>query len=164
MNRSTTAPVSELQAHLGYWLRFVSNHVSHAFAAKVVGQGVTVAEWVVLREMLRVGPANPSDLADSLGMTRGTISKLNDRLVRKKLAKKQTKPSAAHSAAQSADRRYQTVSLTAKGAKLVPHLAALADQNDREFFGHLSAAEQSRLIALLADVARRHEWKDAPVS
>jgi DNA-binding MarR family transcriptional regulator len=162
MNRplSTAAPVSELQAHLGYWLRFVSNHVSHAFAAKVAGQGVTVAEWVVLREMLRVGPANPSDLADNLGMTRGTISKLIDRLVQKKLAKKQT----THSAAQFADRRYQTVSLTAKGAKLVPNLAALADQNDREFFGHLSAAEHSRLIALLADVARRHEWKDAPVS
>ena len=153
---STAAPVSELQAHLGYWLRFVSNHVSHAFAKKVTGEGVTVAEWVVLREMLRVGPANPSDLADNLCLTRGAISKLIDRLTAKKLAKR--------AAATSADRRYHTVSLTAKGAKLVPNLADLADQNDREFFGHLSAAEQSRLIALLADVAHRHEWKDAPVS
>ena len=26
--------VSELEAHLGYWLRFVSNHVSHSFQKK----------------------------------------------------------------------------------------------------------------------------------
>lgn len=157
---SPTVPVSELQVHLGYWLRFVSNHVSHAFAQKVTGQGVTVAEWVVLREMLRTGPANPSDLSDNLGLTRGAISKLIDRLVLKKLVKKVVK----RATAQSADRRYQTVSLTAKGTKLVPTLAALADQNDREFFGHLTAAEESHMIKLLADVARRHEWKDVPVS
>lgn len=153
---SPTVPVSELQAHLGYWLRFVSNHVSHAFAQKVAGQGVTVAESVLLREMLRTGPANPSDLADNLGLSRGAISKLIDRLTTKKLAKR--------CAAQSADRRYQTVSLTAKGTKLVPTLAALADQNDREFFGHLTAAEQSDMIKLLYDIARRHEWKDVSVS
>jgi hypothetical protein len=41
--------VSQLEAHLGYWLRAVSNHVSHAFKMKVETHGVTVAEWVVLR-------------------------------------------------------------------------------------------------------------------
>jgi DNA-binding MarR family transcriptional regulator len=154
---TATAAVSNLQAHLGYWLRFVSNHVSHAFSQKVAGQGVTVAEWVVLRQMLELGPANPSELAAKLGMTRGAISKLIDRLAVKGLVKKLTKRTAI------ADRRYQTVTLTAKGAKLVPTLAALADRNDAEFFGHLTAADQSRLIATLQDIARRHEWKDVPI-
>jgi hypothetical protein len=36
--------VSELTAHLGYWLRHVSDHVSHAFARKLASQDVTVAE------------------------------------------------------------------------------------------------------------------------
>ncbi|MEI9903207.1 MAG: hypothetical protein WDN06_03970 [Asticcacaulis sp.] len=45
-----TSP-SHLEAHLGYWMRFVSNHVSQAFARKVEAHGVTVAEWVVLREL-----------------------------------------------------------------------------------------------------------------
>ena len=40
------AGVSALDAHLGYWLRAVSNHVSHAFKTKVERHGVTVAEWV----------------------------------------------------------------------------------------------------------------------
>ena len=70
---------SGLEDHVGYWLRFVSNHVSHAFAQKVEAHGVTVAEWVVLRRLLDLGDAAPSALADGLGMTRGAISKLVDR-------------------------------------------------------------------------------------
>jgi hypothetical protein len=65
---------SELEDHLGYWLRYVSNHVSHAFAQRVEKKGVTVAEWALMREMLKIGPANPSQLAERLGMTRGAIS------------------------------------------------------------------------------------------
>ena len=56
---------STLEDHAGYWLRYVSNHVSHAFARKVEAQGVTVAEWVLLREMFNTGAANPSQLADT---------------------------------------------------------------------------------------------------
>ena len=74
--------LSSLESHLGYWLRYVSNHVSHAFAVKLAGSEVTVAEWVVLRELYDSESA-PSDLADRLGMTRGAISKLADRLIAK---------------------------------------------------------------------------------
>ena len=41
--------ISTLEDHAGYWLRFVSNHVSHAFMQKVEAKGVTVAEWARLR-------------------------------------------------------------------------------------------------------------------
>ncbi len=34
---------SELTEHLGYWLRLVSNHVSHTFAARLAAKDVTVA-------------------------------------------------------------------------------------------------------------------------
>ena len=74
--------LSSLELHLGYWIRSVSNHVSHAFALKLAAVGVTVAEWVVLRELYDSENA-PSALADRLGMTRGAISKLADRLIDK---------------------------------------------------------------------------------
>jgi hypothetical protein len=32
--------ISAIEAHLGYWLRFVSNHVSHAFSLKVATYNV----------------------------------------------------------------------------------------------------------------------------
>src|SRR5208337_2712879 len=77
--------VNTLEAHLGYWLRFVSNHVSHAFSLKLATREVTVAEWVVLRELYDRDAMAPSELATRLGMTRGAISKLADRLVAKSL-------------------------------------------------------------------------------
>lgn len=146
--------ISDLEQHAGYWLRFVSNHVSHAFARKVEAQGVTVAEWVLLRQMLDAEAANPSYLADAVGMTRGTVSKLVARLCRKKLAVRSLSDD---------DRRYQTVKLTAAGKRLVPMLAQLADENDREFFGHLKPKERTSLVSLLQDIVRRHGWKDFPV-
>ncbi|MDB5390745.1 MAG: hosA [Planctomycetaceae bacterium] len=145
---------STLEDHAGYWLRYVSNHVSHAFARKVEAQGVTVAEWVLLRGMLHAGAANPSQLADAAGMTRGAVSKLVERLSRKKLAVRSS---------SKGDRRYQTVELTAAGKGLVPVLAQLADENDREFFGHLKPVERTKLVNLLQDIVRRHCWKDFPV-
>ena len=154
MRNMATKKSSTLEDHAGYWLRFVSNHVSHAFARKVEAQGVTVAEWVLLREMLDAGTANPSQLADAVGLTRGAVSKLVERLCRKKLALRS--PS-------EGDQRYQTVELTAAGKQLVPVLAQLADENDREFFGHLKPEEKTQLMHLLKDIVRRHGWKDLPV-
>lgn len=146
--------VSNLQAHIGYWLRFVSNHVSQAFKFKVEARGVTVAEWVLLRAMLEAGESNPSELADRLGMTRGAISKLVERLCKKKLVRR---------SAVKADRRFQTVALTAAGRRLVPVLARLADENDREFFGHLDRQDAAWLVSMLDEVARRQGWRDVPV-
>lgn len=147
--------ISGLEEHVGYWLRFVSNHVSHAFMQKVEARGVTVAEWAVMREMLDAGPINPSQLAGRLGMTRGAISKLVERLFDKGFVAR------THS---DEDRRYQSVALTVQGEELVPVLSRLADDNDQEFFGHLTKDEQARLLGLLKDVVQRHGWKDVPVS
>jgi DNA-binding MarR family transcriptional regulator len=102
---------SNLDDHAGYWLRYVSNHVSHAFAQKVEAKGVTVAEWVLLRQIFEAVAANPSQLAASVGMTRGAISKLIERLCRKTLVARSY---------SGDDRRFQTVELTAAGKRLVP--------------------------------------------
>ena len=149
-----TKKLSTLEDHAGYWLRYVSNHVSHVFARKVEAQGVTVAEWVLLREMLDAGTANPSQLAGAVGLTRGAVSKLVERLSRKKLAVRSS---------PEGDQRYQIVELTAAGKRLVPVLAQLADENDREIFGHLKSVERTKLVHLLQDIVRRHGWKDLPV-
>src|SRR5690242_4522175 len=99
-----------LEAHLGYWLRLVSNHVSQGFAAKLSERGVTVPEWVMLR-ILHDGAAAPSALAEAMGMTRGGVTKLIDRLAVRGLVARQ---------AGVADKRYQAVTLTGAGTALVP--------------------------------------------
>jgi DNA-binding MarR family transcriptional regulator len=149
-----SAGVSALEAHLGYWLRFVSNQVSHAFSQKVARRGVTVAEWVILRALYDGETLVPSKLADKIGMTRGGISKLADRLVAKSLVSRTI---------DDEDRRYQALALTAKGRALVPELAALADRNDAEFFGHLASTERTRIEKAMRKIVRKHGFKSVPV-
>jgi DNA-binding MarR family transcriptional regulator len=139
--------VSDLRSHLGFWLRFVSNHVSQNFARKLEQGEVTVAEWVILREMFHTDTTSPSTLANSTGLTRGAVSKLVDRLVQKKLA---------HRAEAAEDRRFQEVGLTAAGKVLVPRLAVIADANDEEFFSQLSARERQQLLGMLKKLADAH--------
>lgn len=147
-------PVSALTSHLGYWLRHVSNHVSMAFARKLEGSDVTVAEWVVLRELLDGDALAPSRLAQRLGMTRGAITKLADRLIAKTLIVRD---------ANLADGRAQTLALTEKGRRLVPALASLADANDAEFFAGLAAKDRRALLRILKDVARTRKLAGVPV-
>jgi DNA-binding MarR family transcriptional regulator len=148
------SPVAELADHLGYWLRYVSNHVSQAFARKVEAQGVTVAEWVVMRQLLDVEALAPSRLADRISMTRGAITKLADRLIDKSLVVRRPDPE---------DGRAQTLSLTPAGRALVPRLAVLADVNDAEFFDHLAPEDRAALLRMLVGIVERRGLKSLPV-
>src|ERR1700744_1160469 len=94
-------PASDLTAHLGYWLRHVSNHVSQAFARKVEAHGVTVAEWVLMRQLLEEEALAPSRLADRMNMTRGAISKLADRLIAKSMLAPGSNPGGGRAQAPS---------------------------------------------------------------
>lgn len=139
-------PVPELTDHLGYWLRLLSNHVSHGFARKVAGEGVTVAEWAMMRVMYEAGPLAPSRVAELMGMTRGAITRLAGRLIGKGLVSR---------AASQDDGRAQFLSLTPKAETLVPKLAALADRNDTESFAPLTDDERSALRAILEKSVER---------
>lgn len=150
----TNATVSPLEAHLGYWIRFVSNHVSNAFARKLQAREVTVAEWVVLRELYETTAVAPSALAERLGLTRGAVSKLMDRLLAKALVTR---------TASKEDRRYQSVGLTAAGRALVPKLSALADKNDAEFFGHLAKKERALVETLMRGIVERQGLRSVPI-
>lgn len=144
-----------LQDHLGYWLRLVSNHVSAAFARRLDGKGVTVAEWVMLRELFGADPLPPSRLADRMGMTRGAISKLAERLLDKGLLVRTADPD---------DGRAHTLSLTDAGNALVPTLARLADQNEAEFFAILTAEEKAAMETALRRVVAHRGLTGMPVT
>jgi DNA-binding MarR family transcriptional regulator len=150
----STRATSDLTAHLGYWLRYVSNHVSQAFARKLEGLGVTVAEWVLMRQLLDDEALAPSRLAERMGMTRGTISKLADRLITKSLLVRTADPQ---------DGRAHTLSLTRAGRSMVPKLATLADSNDAEFFDHLAPKQRAALLRTLREIVEKRGLKSVPV-
>jgi DNA-binding MarR family transcriptional regulator len=147
-------PVSELESHVGFWLRYVSNHVVARFEELVAAYGVSISDWVALRFLYREGGATHGELIDTLGMTKGAVSKVISRLEEKGLVEK---------AAVTGDARVQRIVLAATGRALVPRLAALADQSDREFFGHLSKARQVELISVMKEMVWLHRLKQVPV-
>lgn len=146
--------VSKLDDHTGYWLRLVSNAVSQEFARKMANEDVTVAEWVFLRALYDWDATPPSVLAEKMGMTRGAISKLADRLLAKGLVERTENPG---------DRRAHNLSLSGEGRSKVPVLASLADQNDAEYFGVLTAEDRDALKHILKTLAEGRELKAAPV-
>jgi len=150
---STKASVASLSSHLGYWLRYVSNHVSQAFARKLEDRGVTVAEWVMLRELYDEESLGPSRLAERLGLTRGAISKLADRLIIKGLIARTE---------GSDDLRTHSLALTLTGEGMVPELAGLADLNDAEFFADLSTEDRVMLERVLKGIIARRGLKSIP--
>lgn len=146
--------LSALDSHLGYWLRVVSNHVSHSFQRKVEAKGVTVAEWVVLRTLYDSGESPPSRIALSLGLTRGAVSKLVARLVKKRMVRCRGAKN---------DKRFQVLELTRAGQKLVPVLVRMADENDAECFKGMSTEDRQDLKNTLRDLAHERGWRGAPL-
>jgi DNA-binding MarR family transcriptional regulator len=146
--------VSDLTAHTGYLLRMVSNAVSQEFAREVAREGVTVAEWVMLRSLYNAESCAPSTLARKMGITRGAISKLAERLLEKGLVERAANPD---------DKRGHSLSLSVAGARKVPVLARLADKNDAAFFAALNAEEHGELRAVLQTLISKHGLSAMPV-
>ncbi|MFT4098586.1 MAG: MarR family transcriptional regulator [Rhodoblastus sp.] len=146
--------VPELTDHLGYWLRQLSNHVSHGFARKLADKDVTVAEWGLMRVMFGREAAPPSLLAAEMGLSRGAVTKLADRLIAKGYAARDANPD---------DGRAQTLRLTKRGEAFVPELAALADRNEQECFAHLSATDRLALQRIIAATVSRLGLTKVPI-
>lgn len=145
---------AKLEAHLGYWLRRVSNVVSGTFARALGAEQISVAEWVALRLLHGKAGQTLGDLAATTGMTRGAVSKVLDKLDARSLIERTENPG---------DRRVQWLSLTRSGQRLVPQLAALADRNDAHFFACLTAKERAELRRLLEKLSQVHGLREPPL-
>lgn len=155
MAKKTKLEASHLKSHLGYRLRVVSNAVSHSFSKKLAASDVTVAEWVILREMYSGDETtSPSVVAEMTGLTRGAVSKLIDRLLNKGLVTRTE---------SSGDRRYQEIKLTPAAITLVPKLASIADKNDENFFSVLTPSERKNLMNTLVKLADLHKLNTNPI-
>lgn len=143
--KSHSRSVGRLEQHLGYWLRLVSNNVSASFARRLEAHDVSVSEWVTLRKLYDQPVAiSISALAEQMGMTKAPVSRLVERLVQKELIERQDSRN---------DGRAQQIWLSSMGRKLVPKLAAIADENDDAFFGGLPVNARIALTELMRRIA-----------
>lgn len=155
MNDTAARPgKSALEVHLGYWLRRVSNHVSGSFAKALQERQASVAEWVVLSHVDEHPEIRPAELAETIGLTRGAISKVIDKLEDKKWLTRTT---------LEADNRGHLLHLTQQGRRILPELREIADRNDRRFFGCLNTREKAMLRQVLRKLTTSNEISDVPV-
>ncbi len=145
--------VPRLESHLGYWLRRVSNAVSGSFSRALNEKQTSVAEWVLLRELNDRGQASPGELADTLGLTRGAVSKIVDKLDAKGWIQTDQK---------EGDSRFRLLSLTRAGRRCLPVLGEIADRNDALYFDCLSAREKSALRDLLIKLSDHNHINVVP--
>jgi DNA-binding MarR family transcriptional regulator len=141
--------ISSLDDHLGYWLRCLSNFVSDSFAKRLEKHDITVAQWVVMRSLYGKGDLSLNEAARIVGIDASSLSRMAERMVHKGLINRNTDP---------IDRRAVKLSLTRKGAQLLPQLADEADANDAAFFSSLSATDKARLLTTIQSLLTANGW------
>lgn len=155
MSANNPPSPSPLEDHLGFWLRFLSNHVSARFQKQLEEVSASVPEWVALRLLYDGEITSHAGLIEALGMTKGAASKLLARLEEKGLLGRRLAEDSA---------KTQVLALSEAGRALVPRLAALADENDAHFFGHLAPEARQALAEQLRQLVAHHQLKDTPIA
>lgn len=148
MNKS--AP-SHLEDHLGYWMRCLSNFISHSFAGRLEKLGISVEQWVVLRTLYDASGATLNEAAALVGVEKSTLSRMIERLVQKNWVKR----------FKGRDRRSLGLELTPAGRKMVLQAAKLADENDERFFHVLSGKEQEEFLSTIKQLLTANGWNPA---
>lgn len=147
--------IKNIDFYLGYWLRFVSNQVTHSFQQKLATKGVGIAEWLVLRVLWSKAPCSSTQLCDELSIDKGMISRISDKLEKAHLITRMVDKN---------DRRLYSIQLTAAGKALIPELVSIADENDAFFFGHLSNKESEHMMHFLKDMVQRFNLNQKPLN
>jgi len=146
---SKTEHPSDLEDHLGYWLRCLSNFVSSSFEQKLSGLDISVAQWVVLRTLFENSGVTLNQAAQLVGVDKSSLSRMVERLVQRGLINR----------AEGSDRRSVGLTLTAAGKKLVRQLAKLADENDSAFFKSLNEKKRKDFLATIQKLLAANCWK-----
>jgi len=94
-----------------------------------------------IEEMLRNEPPSPSAIAESLGVTRATMTQLLDGLEHDKMIERRN---AGH------DRRAQAIHLTEEGRNLFTQLIPSISREIAQIFAPLTPVERQTLIGLLS--------------
>ncbi|HEX3909461.1 MAG TPA: MarR family transcriptional regulator [Solirubrobacteraceae bacterium] len=121
------------------------------------GEEVTLTQYRSLVVLASRGQQSLGALAELLGVTPPTVSRMCDRLARKQLILRR---------ADASDRRQIRVALSARGRRLVEEVTRRRRKEIAQLLASMSAAEQASVAASLqrlADAAgevREQDWSD----
>jgi DNA-binding MarR family transcriptional regulator len=127
-------------------LMLITKHLSRARESAFADDDLGRASFKVLLALRRLGPpytAQPSELADQLGLSRGALSARLSPLEDEGLITRTTDPD---------DRRRVHVELTAKGKRAFDRYGQHEGRDEAALLDTLSRADQRRLADLLREL------------
>ena len=109
-----------------------------------VAEEVTLTQYRTLVVLASRGPQSLAGLAEAVGVTPATATRMCDRLVRKDLIRRRT---------ERDDRRQLRVALTAKGRSLVDAVTVRRRQEIARIMSEIPAEQQAVLVQALGRLA-----------
>jgi DNA-binding MarR family transcriptional regulator len=109
-----------------------------------VAEEVTLPQYRALVVLASKGPQRVASLAEALGVTPPTATRMCDRLVRKRLLRRRSVPE---------DRREVRLSLTPEGRRLVEEVTQRRRAEIAALLAKISPADQVAMIALFGRLA-----------
>ena len=126
--------------------RLLKQHYLRAF--KEEGADISTEQWVLLDRLYTVGDASQTDLANGTFKDAPTVSRIIDKLAKKKLVERQRFPN---------DRRRYLVAITKSGrdmhGRIMPHVKKLREQT----WAGLTEEDYHRLQELLRHIRTNFE-------
>ena len=118
---------------------------SRARAAREAGAGeLTVSQYQLLSDLAEGSERSVGELAEAAAVTTPTATRMLDGLVRAGVAERRQ---------STTDRRVVTVTLTAKGQRLMKRKQAVVDAKRRALFESLTPSERRQVERLLGRLA-----------
>lgn len=125
-------------------LRQISNAISAGSRKLAKASSISVSQLIALQEINRAGTLSPSQLAERMSLSRGTITTL---------ARKMETVGLISRAPDSIDKRRHYFSLTPEGKTALADAPELLHEKFTTSFSTLQAWEQAQIIAALERVA-----------
>jgi len=125
-------------------LRQISNAISAGSRKLAKTSSISVSQLIALQEINRAGTLSPSQLAERMSLSRGTITTLTRKMELRGLILR---------APDSIDKRRHYFSLTPEGKTALDDAPELLHEKFTTSFSTLQAWEQAQIIATLERVA-----------
>ncbi len=129
--------IKSFESHLGFLIYDLARYYRIAFDKKMASYGLTRSQWFTLGYVYREEGISQTKLAELLGIGKGTVGGLIDRMETNEWVKRRPDPK---------DRRTNLVYLTKKSRAKVSEIMKLADQLIQDSVQSLGEKEKTILI------------------
>ena len=121
-------------------MRQISRATGSDSRALAKASALSVSQLIALQEIKRAGTISPSKLAESMSLSRGTMTTLLNKLYARELVNRE---------GDATDKRRWFFSLTKFGEKILEQAPPMLHDQFSEKFGQLQPWEQSQIVSAL---------------